>query len=79
MSSRLISLSGCRPESCELIAQRERRAGLCALCDDQRGDTRGEVADVDDDVVIGSGRVLQRIDTCQRDGVVVEAVETLPA
>ena len=66
---------GMATETSQWIVQRERIAGLRAGPDDQRCNTGHEVADTDDDVVVGARRVLQRIDLGEGDGVISDAVQ----
>ena len=60
---------GMTAETGDWIVQRECVAGLGSGSNDQRRNTGIEIADADHHIVLGSRRVLQRIDLCERDGV----------
>jgi RecG-like helicase len=67
------------PQTSQLIVQGERVAGLCAGANDQRCDAHSEVTDTDDDIVVGTHCVLQRVDFGERDRVVIDAIEDAAA
>jgi hypothetical protein len=57
----------------DLRLERRDETGLRAAPDDKHGRASGNRTQVDDDVIIGKQRLLERVEMVERDRVVVSA------
>ncbi len=61
------------------LVERKASAGLCPCAHDENAEFEGQVADRDDDVIVRTRCVLQRIDRREGDGAVAQGIQWFTA